>query len=74
MVGFGVEDEALRLERAGVDVLARGVVEDAIQVKARSVWAQLGIYDGEAARRAEEAAIPMLMNNCIMVTYNQLMR
>lgn len=52
----------------------RGVVEDAIAVKANVVWAQLGIADDEAARLATEAGITMVMNDCIMVTYNELMR
>jgi predicted CoA-binding protein len=57
-----------------VDVFRRpeyllGVVEEAIAVKAKVVWAQLGIADDEAARRAHEAGLTMVMNNCIMVTH-----
>jgi uncharacterized protein len=51
-----------------------GVVEDAIAVKAKVVWAQLGIADPAAAQRATDAGLTMVMNDCIMVTYNQLMR
>lgn len=50
-----------------------GVVEDAIAVQAKVVWAQLGIYDPAAARRAAEAGLPLIMNNCIKVSYSRLM-
>lgn len=49
-----------------------GVVEDAIAVGAKCVWAQLGIADEKAAKRAAEAGLPIIMNNCIKVTYQQL--
>ncbi|MFO7323230.1 MAG: CoA-binding protein [Chloroflexota bacterium] len=48
------------------------VVDDAIAVGAGAIWAQLGIEHEEAARRAREAGIPLVMNNCIMVTYQRL--
>ena len=51
----------------------RGVVEDAIAVGAGAVWAQLGVYDDEAARIAEEAGMPIIMDTCIKVAYYQLM-
>lgn len=51
-----------------------GVVDDAIGVGAKVVWAQLGISDQEAARKAEAAGIDIIMNNCIKVTYGSLMR
>ena len=62
-----------------VDVFRRsehlmGVVEDAIAVKSKVVWAQLGIADTAAAQRATSAGLTMVMNDCIMVTYNELMR
>lgn len=61
-----------------VDVFRRseflpGVVEEAIAVGAKLVWAQLGVYSAEAAARAAEAGMPLIMNNCIKVTYNAVM-
>ena len=50
-----------------------GVVEAAIAVGAKCVWAQLGISDPAAAQRAQEAGMPLIMNNCIKVTYQYLM-
>ena len=51
-----------------------GVVDDAIGVGAKVVWAQLGISDQEAARKAEAAGVDIIMNNCIKVTHGSLMR
>ena len=57
-----------------VDVFRRseflpGVVEDAIAAGAKLVWAQLGVYSAEAARRAAQAGLPLIMDNCIKVTH-----
>jgi predicted CoA-binding protein len=51
-----------------------GVVDDAVAVKAKAVWAQLGVVDNEAARKAEEAGLTMVMDRCIMVDHRMLMR
>jgi uncharacterized protein len=61
-----------------VDVFRRpeyldGVVDNAIEVGAKAVWAQLGISDEDAARKAEAAGIPMVMNRCIKVDHARLM-
>lgn len=60
-----------------VDVFRRSeylkeVVEDAIEVGAKVVWAQLGVHDAEAARIAEDAGLQMVMDNCIAVSHNHL--
>ena len=51
-----------------------GVVEDAIAVGAKLVWAQLGITSPAAAARAAEAGLPLIMNNCIKITHSAVMR
>ena len=51
-----------------------GVVDEAIGVEAKAVWAQLGVYDDEAAHKAGTAGMPLVMDACIKVEYNRLMR
>jgi predicted CoA-binding protein len=45
------------------------LVDQAIAIGAKAVWMQLGIYDDESAKRAEEAGLKTVMNACIMVEH-----
>jgi hypothetical protein len=61
-----------------VDVFRRadalpGIVEEAIKVGAKAIWMQLGIVNEEAARRAEEAGLKVVMDRCIKVEYRRLL-
>lgn len=49
-----------------------GVVEEAIAVQAKTVWAQLGIADPVAAQLTEKAGLMMVMDACIKVEYWRL--
>lgn len=49
------------------------IVEAAIVIKAKAVWMQVGIAHEEAARRASEAGLQVVMDQCIMVEHSRLL-
>ena len=48
------------------------VVEDAIAAGARAVWMQLGIVNGEAAKKARRAGLDVVMDRCMLVEHRRL--
>ncbi|MDI6709648.1 MAG: CoA-binding protein [Thermoanaerobacterales bacterium] len=49
------------------------VVEDAVPLRPRAVWLQLGIASTEAAGRAAAAGLPIVMDRCLMVEHRRLL-
>ena len=47
------------------------IVEQAIAIHARAVWMQLGVIHREAARRAHEAGLIVVMDRCIKVEHQR---
>ena len=61
-----------------VDVFRRseflpGVVEDAIAVGAKAVWAQFGVTHPDARQLADAADLPLVMDLCIKVEHQRLL-
>ena len=48
------------------------VVEDAIKVGAKVVWMQEGIINEEAAQKAREAGLQVVMDACMRATHRRL--
>src|SRR5579884_3107793 len=48
------------------------IVDDAIAIGAPVVWMQLGIRNDEAAARAEQAGIEVIMNRCPKIEFGRL--
>ena len=61
-----VIDVFRRSDRAGA------VVDEAIALRPRLIWLQLGVHDEAAAARAEAAGIPCIMDRCLMVDHQRL--
>lgn len=65
---------------AGIDVVdifqkperVPELVEGAIEIGARVVWMQIGIMHEEAAQRAREAGLEVVMNRCMKIEYARL--
>jgi hypothetical protein len=41
-----------------------GIAEQAIEVRAKVLWGQIGVYDDKAAELAEAAGLKVIMNRC----------
>ena len=46
-------------------------VEQAIEIGAKAVWMQLGIINREAAVKAEEAGLAVVMDACILIEHKR---
>ena len=60
-----------------VDVFRRAdavpaIVDEAIRIKARVVWLQLGVVHPEAAVRATEAGLTVVQDRCMKIEYGRL--
>jgi len=49
------------------------IVEDAIQAGASAVWLQLGVVNLEAAGRAAEAGLQVVLDRCMKIEHKRLL-
>ncbi len=49
------------------------IVAEAIEVKAKTIWFQLGVVNALAARKAEGAGLQVIMDHCIAIDHSRLM-
>lgn len=48
------------------------VVDEAIQVKAKAVWMQLGLKEDQAAKKAVERGLDVVMDRCLLIDHKRL--
>ncbi|RJQ30387.1 MAG: CoA-binding protein [Peptococcaceae bacterium] len=61
-----------------VDVFRRGeeapgVVEEALPLKPKAVWLQLGVVNEEAAKRAAAEGVTVVMDRCMKIEHGRLL-
>ena len=48
------------------------ITDDAIKADAKIIWMQLGVQNDDAAKRAEDAGLRVVMNRCPKIEYARL--
>ncbi|MBC8500507.1 MAG: CoA-binding protein [Nanoarchaeota archaeon] len=66
---LGIVKEALKINTKSKDFESQGNPE-----KPKVIWMQLGIENKEAEKLAESHGIKVVMNKCMMVEWNRLMK
>jgi hypothetical protein len=54
-----------------VPSLIPAIVDDMLKLGLKNIWVQQGIVNMEAAKRAEEGGIQVVMDRCIMIEHRR---
>ena len=49
-----------------------GIVDEAIQIKAKVVWMQLGLAHNESARKARDAGLKVVQSKCVKIEHSRM--
>ena len=82
ILGETVYPDLASVRAAGIDVDVVDIfrrsdqcgvhVDEAIEIGARAVWLQLGVFDDAAARRARDAGLIVIQDRCPKIEYPRL--
>ncbi|EQD67471.1 CoA-binding domain-containing protein [mine drainage metagenome] len=50
------------------------IVNESLKIKPKAIWMQLGVINEDAAKKASESGVKVVMDRCIMVEHKKLMK
>jgi uncharacterized protein len=65
-----VKVDVVNIFRRSEDVLP--IIDECLKIGAKAVWMQEGVINEEAARKARDAGLKVVMDKCMLKEYNRL--